>query len=81
MIALEPAALDAAKQLADDCQKQAEAKGVDRLMTMKVGKRNVLFAGWSKAGGQWWFPVPAEDKATRHEVLSSFRQIQEFAEC
>lgn len=54
---------------------------MDRLMTMKVGKRNVLFAGWSKAGGLWWFAVPADDKETRHEVMRSFREIQEFAEC
>ena len=78
---LEPAVVIAAEALARECQDNAETKGIDRLMTMKVGKRNVLFAGWSKVGGLWWFAVPADDKETRHEVMRSFREIQEFAEC
>ena len=77
---LEPAAVTAAEALAR-VPRNAETKGIDRLMTMKVGKRNVLFAGWSKVGGLWWFAVPADDKETRHEVMRLFREIQEFAEC
>ena len=51
---LEPAAVTAAEALARECQDNAETKGIDRLMTMKVGKQKRAVCWLVESG---WFVV------------------------
>lgn len=71
---------DAAFDMARACLRQIQETGTDRAATMRVGKRFVLFAGATQAGGPWWIPVAVEDAETRAEVIASFAELREFAE-
>lgn len=71
---------DAAFNMARECMRQIEETGQDRAATMRAGKRFVMFAGATKAGGPWWIPVAIDDVAERAEIIAAFPELREFAE-
>ena len=77
---IEAKANDAAMDMARECMRQVQETGQPRAATMRVGARNVLFAGATAKGGTWWIPVPFKDEETKREVIGTFPEIIAFAE-
>lgn len=71
---------DAAYNMARECARQIRETGEDRAATMRTGKRFVMFAGATKAGGPWWIPVAIEEEAERAEIIAAFPELREFVE-